>query len=254
MTIKTLILGGTTEASALALAVQGDARFDPLLSYAGATRAPRPAPIPWRVGGFGGAAGLATFLRDGEFDALIDATHPFASQMKRHAVAAAQLTGIAFLAINRPAWTPQTGDNWAMVPNMQAACLAIGAEARRVLLTIGQKDLAAFRAAPQHAYLVRSVDPPAPESMPSNATSLPLRGPFRLEDELVLLTQNRIEVIVTKNSGGSATEPKLEAARRLGIRIVMVERPIPPDWQTTARDAGEALAWLHHLAATKRGA
>ena len=253
MAMKILILGGTTEASALAAVLRDDRRFAPLLSYAGATRSPRPPPIPWRVGGFGGAAGLAAFLRDGSFDALIDATHPFATQMKRNALEAARLTGIAYLPINRPPWTPGSHDDWTMVPNMQAAALAIGEAPRRVLLTIGQKDLAAFRTAPQHAYLVRSVDPPAPETMPTNATSLALRGPFRLEDEEALLAAQRIAVIVTKNSGGSATEPKLEAARRQCVRVIMVERPDLPAWRECAETAEEALAWLHALASTKRG-
>ena len=254
MAMKILILGGTTEASALAAVLRDDRRFAPLLSYAGATRSPRPPPIPWRVGGFGGAAGLAAFLRDGSFDALIDATHPFATQMKRNALEAARLTGIAYLPINRPPWTPGSHDDWTMVPNMQAAALAIGEAPRRVLLTIGQKDLAAFLAAPQHAYLVRSVDPPAPETMPPNAISLPLRGPFRLADERALLGAHRIELIVTKNSGGQATEPKLQAARELGIDVVMVERPPRPDWSVTAEDAQAALTWLHQRLPAERGA
>ncbi len=251
--MKILILGGTTEATALATALKDEQHFDPLLSYAGATRSPRPAPIPWRVGGFGGAEGLATFLRDGGYDALIDATHPFARQMKRNALAAARQIDIAFCPINRPAWTPRPGDDWTMVPDMQSAALAIGTTRRRVLLTIGQKDLAAFRAAPQHAYLVRSVDPPAPQTMPPDATSLPLRGPFRLDDEFALLTEHQIEIIVTKNSGGRATEPKLEAARRHGLKVIMVERPPLPDWGESVEDADQALAWLHALASTKRG-
>jgi precorrin-6A/cobalt-precorrin-6A reductase len=252
--MRALILGGTTEATALAHGLAGDRRFDALLSYAGATKSPRPAPIPWRVGGFGGPEGLARFLAEGGYDVLIDATHPFAAQMKCHAMEAARLTGLAFLAIERPAWKPGSGEHWTMVPNMQAAAMALGDEPRRVLLTIGQKDLAAFRAAPHHAYLVRSVDAPAPESMPPDARSLPLRGPFRLEDELALLREHRIEMLVTKNSGGSATEAKLEAARSLGVAVVMVERPARPDWGETVPDASGALAWLHQRLPTERGA
>jgi precorrin-6A/cobalt-precorrin-6A reductase len=252
--MRVLILGGTTEATALSLALSKDARFAALLSYAGATRAPRPAPTPWRVGGFGGPEGLARFLTDGGYHALIDATHPFATRMKHNAIAAAALSGVAFLAVDRPAWKISSGDHWSMVANMPQAALAIGAERRRVLLTIGQKDLAAFLAAPQHAYLVRSVDPPAPESLPPDAISLPLRGPFLLQDEIALLQEHRIEVIVTKNSGGRATEPKLAAARQLGIQIVMVERPPRPDWTETADDPESALAWLHQRIPTERGA
>ncbi len=252
--MRVLILGGTTEATALSLALSKDQRFETLLSYAGATRAPRPAPTPWRVGGFGGAEGLARFLTAGGYNALIDATHPFAAKMKHNAIEAARLSGVAFLAIDRPAWKMGSGDAWTMVPSMSAAALALGLERKRVLLTIGQKDLAAFLAAPQHAYVVRSVDPPAPETLPPDAISLPLRGPFVLGDEIALLRAQQIAVIVTKNSGGKATEAKLIAARQLGIAVVMVERPARPNWRVTAEDAQSALAWLHQIASTERGA
>ncbi len=252
--MRVLILGGTTEATALSRALSQDVRFAALLSYAGATRAPRPAPTPWRVGGFGGAEGLARFLTEGGYHALVDATHPFAAQIKRNALAAAHISGVAFMPVERPVWTAGEGDVWAMVPNMQAAVAAIGAERQRVLLTVGQKELSPFLAAPQHAYVVRSVDPPAPETLPPDAISLPLRGPFRLEDERELLRAHAIQVIVTKNSGGSATQPKLQAARELGLRVVMVDRPARPDWREMVADADGALAWLHQLLPAERGA
>ncbi len=249
---RVLILGGTTEASALAEALAGDARFTPLLSFAGSTRAPRPPPIAWRVGGFGGVPGLAEFLRGEAFDLLLDATHPFAAQMKRHAAAAAALAGIPALGVLRPGWRAVDGDRWAMVADMAGAARALGAAPRRVLLTIGQKDLAAFQAAPWHRYVVRSVDPPDAASLPPDATVIAARGPFREADEMALLAARRIEVIMTKNSGGTATQAKLAAARRLGLEVVMVARPPPPD-MPTVEDAGAALRWLEGHAAIPRG-
>jgi precorrin-6A/cobalt-precorrin-6A reductase len=238
-----LILGGTTEASALAAALADDAVFATLLSFAGATRAPRPPPVPYRVGGFGGARGLADFLRARNITRLIDATHPFAARMKSNAAEAAALTGIAALGVLRPAWQPGPEDRWTMVPDMQAAAAALGRTPRRVLLTIGQKDLAAFQRAPRHRYVIRSVDPPA--AAPPGAEIITARGPFNETDELALLAAHGIEILVTKNSGGSATAAKLTAARRLGIEVVMVERPPPPDLPTVA-DVPAALHWLHH--------
>jgi precorrin-6A/cobalt-precorrin-6A reductase len=249
---KLLILGGTTEATALCDALAGDLRFDTLLSYAGATRTPRPPKVPYRVGGFGGGTGLATFLRAGGFDLLIDATHPFAARMKHNAAAAAEIIGLPFLAIQRPEWQPVPSDAWTMVPSMAAAAIALGTQPKRVMLTIGQKDLAAFRAAPSHHYIVRSVDPPDAETLPPDAVVISARGPFREADECQLLQHHRCDILVTKNSGGSATMAKLAAARSLGIAVVMVQRPAPLAGIATAATATEALAWLAaHLGADR---
>jgi precorrin-6A/cobalt-precorrin-6A reductase len=250
---KLLILGGTTEAMALCDALAGDSRFDTLLSYAGATRTPRPPKVPYRVGGFGGGAGLAAFLREGGFDLLIDATHPFAARMKQNAVVAAGMTGLPFLAIQRPEWQPLPGDAWTMVASMADAAVALGVEPKRVMLTIGQKDLAAFRAAPWHHYIVRSVDPPDADSLPPDVVVISARGPFREADELELLRVHRCDVLVTKNSGGSATMAKLAAARRLGVGVVMVQRPVALVEISTAATSAEALAWLAGHLGTDRG-
>jgi precorrin-6A/cobalt-precorrin-6A reductase len=247
---KLLILGGTTEATFLATSLAGDTRFATILSFAGATRTPRPPPVSWRVGGFGGAEGLAAFLRGEGIDLLIDATHPFAARMKRNAVAAAQIAGIRMLGILRPPWQPQPGDRWTMVHDMAHAASALGSNPRRVLLTIGQKDLAAFLEAPQHRYVVRSIDAPDQAVLPQHATVISARGPFHEEDELALLASHGIDVLVTKNSGGKATAAKLSAARRLGLEVVMVDRPPPPDTETVA-DAEAGLRWLDHEAARR---
>ena len=245
--MRLLVLGGTTEASELARALAHDQRFRATLSLAGRTRHPAPQPLPCRIGGFGGVAGLGCYLKTNRVDALVDATHPFAARMTRNAQTAAELTGTPLLVVQRPAWRKQSGDRWIDVPDMAAAASALGPTPWRVLLTIGQKELAPFVAAPWHHYVLRSVDAPAPEHLPARAEVIAARGPFVEAAEHRLLLEKRIEVLVTKNSGGSATKAKLVAARRLELPVVMVARPPPPTAETVATVA-EALAWLarHH--------
>lgn len=244
-----LILGGTTEASTLARMLAGRP-WHATLSLAGRTRDPVPQPIPWRIGGFGGVAGLADHLRMHEMDALIDATHPFAAQMSHHAAAAAALTATPLLAIDRPAWTAPPGAIWRAVASMQDAADALGATPRRVLLTVGQKDLAPFTAASQHHYVVRSID--SPTAPPPGATVLTARGPFVEADERALLQRYAIEVMITKNAGGTATIAKLAAAAALGVETVIVARPARPEDVTTVPTAEAALAWLETQAGTRR--
>ena len=252
--MRLLILGGTTEASELGRALAGDARFVAEMSLAGRTRNPLPQPLPCRTGGFGGAEGLARYLVDNRIDALIDATHPFAARMTANAVVAAHATGTKLLVVLRPAWEPATGDRWNTVADMEAAAVALGAAPRRVFLTVGQKDLLPFRAAPQHRYVLRSVDPPSPETLPPDVEVIAARGPFMEADERRLLVGHRIDVIVTKNSGGHATQAKLAAARALGLPVVMVRRPPAPPAETVAR-VSQVLEWLERLhAAAPRGA
>ncbi|MGZ5917235.1 MAG: precorrin-6A/cobalt-precorrin-6A reductase, partial [Methyloceanibacter sp.] len=173
--MKLLILGGTSEASALARALAGDPHYDAMLSLAGRTEHPAPSPIPVRRGGFGGSEGLARFLTENRIDVLIDATHPFAAAMKRHAVEAAKHTGVPLLAIRRPAWEPREGDQWISVANLGKAAAALGDEPKRVLLTTGRKDLAPFVAAPQHFYVLRSVEAPALEELPPHVEVITAR-------------------------------------------------------------------------------
>lgn len=254
--LKLLILGGTSEASALARLVAGDPRFEASLSLAGVTRAPAAQPIPVRIGGFGGAAGLADHLKDEGVDVLVDATHPFADRISANAAEAAGMAGVPLLALRRPAWAPQDGDRWTIVADMPSAAAALGETPRRVLLTVGRTELAPFRAAPQHAYVVRSVDPPAPEVLPPRAEVIAARGPFAEADERALLAAHGIEAVVAKNSGGEATRAKLDAARALGIAVVMVERPPMPEAESvgTAEAALEWLARRHDaVSATPRG-
>lgn len=241
------MLGGTTEASALVRALAGDGRFRPVLSLAGRTRDPVLPAVDCRRGGFGGVAGLVRYLREEGVGALVDATHPFARQMHRHAALAAGEAGVARVAVWRPAWVAEVGDRWTEVVDMAAAAAALGEVARRVLLTVGQQELTPFRAAPWHEYLIRSVETPAAESLPPRARCIAARGPFTVEGERRLLQAEGIEVVVTKNSGGGAVAAKLEAARGLGVPVVLVARPEAPAPPVVGDVAG-ALAWLHQVA------
>jgi precorrin-6A/cobalt-precorrin-6A reductase len=247
-----LILGGSTEASALARALAADARFAPMLSLAGRTQAPALPPIPARIGGFGGAAGLAAWLRERRIAALINATHPFAARMSENAAAAAAQTGTPMLRVLRPEWRPQPGDDWRIVPDMRAAAHALGTAPLRVLLTIGRQDLAPFAQAAQHHYVIRSVDPPPSGVLPPRATVISARGPFGEAEEHALLRAHAIQAIVTKNAGGTATAAKLAAARALSLTVVMVARPAVAPGETVP-DVTAALAWLDRIHAALRG-
>ena len=248
---KVLILGGSTESAKLARTIATDQRFAAVLSLAGRTEHPARTPVPVRSGGFGGVDGLVHYLAEKDIDALIDATHPFAARMKQNAVNAARMTRIAFLAIRRPAWEAEPGDRWTEVASLEEAATALGETPRRVLLTTGRKELAPFRRAAQHFYLVRSVEPPDPGALPPHAEVISARGPFSVEGEKALLEERGIETIVTKNSGGTATAAKLEAARALSLPVVMVRRPPLPE-APSVETAEEALSWLErdHEAAT----
>jgi len=244
---RVLILGGSSEAAALARAVAADPRFEPTLSLAGVTEHPAESPVAVRSGGFGGAQGLADYLTEHGIGVVIDATHPFATTMKRHAVEAARRAGVPLLAIRRPPWTPQPDDNWIMVESIEAAAAALGKEPKQVMLTTGRKELAPFKAAGQHSYVLRSVEPPEPRALPPRVEVITARGPFAYGDEVKLLRAHGIEVLVTKNSGGRATAAKLAAARALDLPVIMVSRPEVPDAQCV-ETVEEAVAWLaqHH--------
>jgi len=259
--LKILILGGTGEASSLALLLAGDTRFSPTLSLAGRTAAPRLPEIPWRSGGFGGVPGLARYLAENAIQALIVATHPFAVQMRANAAEAARAVQMPILMIERPAWQAKDGDDWTEVPDMAQAAAALGTHPRRVLLTIGRKDLAPFAAAPWHDYVIRSVDAPPPDTLPRGARLISARGPFTQSADKEMLIEHHIDVIVTKNSGGTATQSKLLAARALRRPIIMVARPPWPDVTglkaARVTDPQCALTWLeilhHETSSAKRG-
>jgi precorrin-6A/cobalt-precorrin-6A reductase len=250
--MRVLILGGTTEASALARALAGDTRFDATFSLAGRTRTPAPQPLPTRIGGFGGADGIAQYVVERNIQAIVDATHPFAARITRNAAAAARAGGIKLLVLHRPPWRAGVGDRWHVVGNMQEAAEVLGATPRRVLLTIGRQDLAPFVQAPWHHYVIRSVDAPPCELLPPSAEVISARGPFIESEERALLSDRRIDTLVTKNSGGTATAAKLAAARELGLPVVMIARPASPEAQHVETVAA-ALAWLASRHAELRG-
>jgi precorrin-6A/cobalt-precorrin-6A reductase len=243
--MRVLVLGGTTEASALATLLAGDARFDATLSLAGRTASPRPQPIATRIGGFGGRDALAEWLRAGKIEAVIDATHPYAGRISANAVYACHKTGVPLASIVRAAWREETGDTWQRVPDTDAAAAALGATPRRVFLSLGRQELAAFAASPQHRYLSRSVDRPHGIELPPDIRFVLARGPFDRAAEEKLLADEKIETIVSKNSGGDATYAKIAAARALGLPVVMIDRPAKPAGHTVA-GADAAMDWLVH--------
>jgi len=250
MTTRLLILGGTTEARRLAERLAGRADLAVTLSLAGRTLDPVKMPVPVRSGGFGGVAGLAAYLTENAVDGLIDATHPFAAQMSRHAAEAAAVAGVPLVALHRPAWEAVEGDRWMEVESVAAAAVELGQAPRRAFLALGRQELAPFEALPQHAFLIRSVDPVVPPLAVPDTVYVTARGPFGVEDDVRLLAEHRIDVVVSKNAGGEASYAKIAAARRLGLPVVMVRRPAVPDVPAVAT-VEAALAWVDHLAASR---
>ena len=242
---RLLILGGTAEGRALAAAVE--ARFAPSLTVisalAGRTRAPILPAGNVRIGGFGGVDGLAAYLREERIGLLIDATHPYATQISAQAREAAAQAGTERLVLVRPPWQPVPGDRWIDVATVEEAVGAIPAEAERVFLTVGVRALAPFAARPDLWFLVRLVDEPAEPIPLARHRLICARGPFAEVDERALLADHRIDCLVTRASGGEATAAKLAAARALGLPVVMVRRPVaPPD--PGASSVEDALTWI----------
>jgi precorrin-6A/cobalt-precorrin-6A reductase len=243
---RILVLGGTTEARALAELLAERPEFDTVVSLAGRTEQPRPLPVETRTGGFGGVAGLIDHLTQHKIDLLIDATHPFANQISAHAAEAAKAAGVPIFALCRPGWVRQADDRWVSVGSIAAAAIALGETPRRVFLSIGRQEAHQFSAAPQHFYLVRSVDPVEPPLAVPHCDYILATGPFTAEGEKDLFLYNRIDTLVTKNSGGTATYGKIEAARALGLAVIVIERQPPPGVRTV-HDAGNAVELIDHL-------
>lgn len=247
--MRVLLLGGTTEASRLAalLAREGVAA---VFSYAGRTAAPVPQPLPTRIGGFGGAEGLAAWLAAARITHAIDATHPFAAQMSRNALAACAALSMPLLALQRPAWRAGPGDDWLHVPDIAAVAGALPEAPARVFLAIGKQNLGAFAGLP-HRWLLRLVDPPKEPPLPK-AEVVIARGPFSAAGDRALMAAHGITHLVAKNSGGAGAEGKLAAARALRVKVVMIDRPALPPRAEVARPE-EALDWLHHTTSALRG-
>jgi precorrin-6A/cobalt-precorrin-6A reductase len=241
--MRVLVLGGTFEASKLADLLAGQSGISSMLSFAGRTKALRPPQIPYRTGGFGDADGLQAYLEAERIDVLVDATHPFAEQISRHAAIAAGGANIPLIVLSRPAWAAQPGDHWSDVADMAAAAAALGREPRRVFLTIGRLQIGAFAAAPQHFYLIRTIEPLTISPCLPNYQVIHGRGPFVVEAEEKVLREESIDVLVSKNSGGEAAFAKVLAARNLGLPVIMIARP-RKDTQNAYQDPTEVMALI----------
>lgn len=250
MTDHLLVLGGTTEATALAHVLHG-AGIKAIFSYAGRVARPKRQPLPTRIGGFGGANGLAEFITQNAITHVVDATHPFAAQMSMNAVSACALSGAKLVALTRPKWIAQGGDQWHHVPDIAGAVAALDRPAQNVMLAIGRMHLEAFAPCPQHQYLLRLVDAPSGDVPLPNRSIIVDQGPFSIENDIALMREHAINVVVAKNAGGSGARAKIDAARSLGIPIIMIDRPKIAERPEVATP-DDILAWLAH-GSTERG-
>lgn len=241
---RVLVLGGTTESSALVRSLADSyPGLDVTLSFAGRTTSRAAAPVPVRVGGFGGVEGMARYLADQAVNAVVDATHPFAAQMPFNVEAACRQLGLPRLRLARPPWSAGPGDDWTIVTDLAQAAVAVQQSgARRVFLTIGRQEVAAFSGQSAATFVVRAIDQPDLVGF-SDPEVVLARGPFCVAEELELLATRRIDLVVSKNSGGEATRAKLDAARELGLPVVMVDRAAAPGGPWVASVA-EAVTWL----------
>jgi precorrin-6A/cobalt-precorrin-6A reductase len=242
--MRALILGGTGDANQLADALIR-AKIDAVYSYAGRTKIPLPHALPTRIGGFGGAEGLSDFIAAEKITHVIDATHPFAAEMSRHAMIACVKRNIPLIALERAPWARMAGDHWCEVADIDAAVVALPETPSRVFLAIGRQHIAPFAAKPEHAYTLRFVDTPDGALPLPNAEIIVSRGPFTLDGELELMRSRGIEWIVARNSGGAGARAKIDAARALSLPVIMIARPeLSERLRTDSVD--EVLAWLGH--------
>jgi precorrin-6A/cobalt-precorrin-6A reductase len=242
---RILILGGTAEARMLADKLASRADLDITLSLAGRTALPARQPVPVRSGGFGGAVGLADYLVRERISLLIDATHPYADVISANAAAAARRTEVPRVTLRRPPWAAVAGDRWIEVNDVDEAVHTLGNTPRRVFVTLGRNELAPFSNAPQHHYLIRSVDPVDPPLPLPHVRYVTGRGPFAEPADRTLMTAHGIEIVITKNSGGAATYGKIVAARALDIAVIMLRRPPAPE-APIVETVTDAIAWLDH--------
>ena len=221
---RVLILGGTSEALEIATHLATRSDMTVISSLAGRVSQPRlPAGIA-RVGGFGGVAGLISYLVHENIAVVIDATHPFASKISCNAELACNTLRLPLIALERPPWESNEEDSWCTAPDAHAAASMVDYQRYRVFLSIGRQELGAFSHCEDAWFLVRAIDAPS-EALPAKSKLILNRGPFHLDDELQMLCSESISHIVSKNSGGSATYAKIEAARVLRIPVVMIDRP-----------------------------
>ena len=248
---RVLILGGTAEARDLARRLAGQPDLEVVTSLAGVTRNPERPPGELRRGGFGGAAGLAAYLREEAVACLIDATHPYAERISANAAEAAATAGVPRLQLLRPPWRAEPDDRWVGVRDTEEAAARLPDLGRRVFISSGRQGIGAFRALAEHWFLIRLIDPPeAPLPLPDYEVT-PGRAPFTVEEETALLRRQRIEVLISKNSGGAMTYAKIAAARHLGLPVIMLDRPRPTSGPTVTEPAAAA-DWLRRPALPRR--
>ncbi len=239
---KILLLAGTSEARQLAGVLAKIPAFDVTASLAGATRTPLALGVETRVGGFGGAKGLADYLRQNRTDIVIDATHPFATNITAHAVQACRETGAAQVILQRPDWQPQAGDNWHFVDQLDQAAALIPKGAV-VFLGTGRQTLPFFANLADHRLICRQIDPPdGPFPYPNGRFQVG-RPPFSVADEIGFFKAEAIDWLVVKNSGGVASRSKLDAARALGLPVILQRRPCLPD-VARVETVADCLTWL----------
>jgi len=238
-----LVLGGTAEARALAARLDGRPGLRVVSSLAGRVSRPVLPAGEVRVGGFGGAAGLAAWTRAEGVRAVVDATHPFAQTISANAAQACARAGVPLLRLARPAWTARPGDDWRVAGSLEEAAALLPALGSRVFLTTGRQGLSVFASLDELWFLIRCVDPPS-GPMPARGEVLLARGPYARDDERALMRRFGVEVLVTKNSGGALTEGKLDAARDLGLPVVMVSRPVPAPGVPSVADVAGAVGWV----------
>ena len=240
--MRVLLLGGTGEARALAARLYPGT--DIISSLAGRVPDPALPAGPVRIGGFGGVDGLRQWLRDNDITAVVDATHPFAATMTAHAAQACADLTLSHLVLARPAWDP--GNAVVVGSDTEAADTVARGGYSRVFLTTGRSGVAPFTDSDAW-FLIRVVTPPDAGLLPRHHEVLLSRGPYAYDDEYTLLRDNRIDVLVTKNSGGDLTAAKLEAADTLGVAVVMIQRPPLPAGVRTVHTVDDAVDWVRQL-------
>ncbi|HEV3001605.1 MAG TPA: cobalt-precorrin-6A reductase [Solirubrobacteraceae bacterium] len=240
-----LIFGGTADARRLAELLDG-AGVPVLTSLAGRVREPQLPAGEVRVGGFGGADAIAEWLVRHRPPAVVDATHPFAARIGPAVAQACAAAGVPLLRLERPGWSERPGDRWRWVADLDEAAAALDGRDARVLLTTGRQGLASFTGVESAWFLIRSIEAPEPPVPPRHEVLLD-RGPYTVAGELEVIDRHAIDVVVTKDSGGAATEAKLEAARERGLEVIVVRRPPRPDVAAVA-SARDAAAWVEQVA------
>ncbi|NMM85649.1 cobalt-precorrin-6A reductase [Rhodococcus sp. SRB_17] len=247
-----LVLGGTGEGREVAARLADSSDLDVVTSLAGRVRDPRWPEGEVRVGGFGGAEGLAEWLHENSIQAVLDATHPFAARITANAHQAAAACSIPFAICRRPPWPQRDGDTWLPARDLDHAAELVPTLGRRPFLTIGRQGVSAFAGVHGVDFLIRSIDPPSGE-MPESSTLILARGPFDVESEVALMRRHDIDVVVTKSSGGDQTYAKIVAARALKLPVVMVSRPLAPTGAHTFDSPDTAAQWLESVRGSEHG-